>query len=220
MDYLTLKWLHVLTSTVLFGTGIGSAFYLLFATLSGDVRAIAAVTRYVVLADWLFTSTTAVLQPLTGFWLMHLGKMPLATPWIAWSLWLYAFAIACWLPVVWIQMRLRDLSGAAAAAGAVPPGSCGAGAALGNVARLAGWTAGPGVTEGGASFAVLAKGDAVGAVGARPAALGCAGPPGSTTSMVFSSTGGVGIAAIGCCAGAAAGVMGVSAALADATVSG
>jgi uncharacterized membrane protein len=100
---------------VLFGTGIGSAFYLLVATLSRDVRTVAAVTRYVVKADWLFTSTTAVLQPLTGFWLMHIGKMPVATPWIAASLWLYGFAIACWLPVVWIQLRLRDLSAAAAA---------------------------------------------------------------------------------------------------------
>jgi len=122
MDYLTLKWLHVLSSTVLFGTGIGSAFYLLFATLTRDVRSIAAVTRYVVVADWLFTGTTAVLQPATGFWLIHMAQLPLATPWIAWSLWLYAFAIACWLPVVWIQLRLRDVSGAAAAAGlALPP---------------------------------------------------------------------------------------------------
>ena len=122
MDYLTLKWFHVLSSTVLFGTGIGSAFYLLVATLARDVRTLAAVTRYVVMADWLFTGTTAVLQPLTGFWLIHMAGMPIDTPWIAVSLWLYAFAIACWLPVVWIQLRLRDISGAAAAAGGpLPP---------------------------------------------------------------------------------------------------
>ena len=122
MDYVTVKWLHVLSSTVLFGTGIGSAFYLLFATLSRDVRAIASVTRYVVVADWLFTSTTAVFQPLSGFWLMHLmGGLPWSTPWIAASLWLYAFAIACWLPVVWIQVRLRDLSAQAASAGTALP---------------------------------------------------------------------------------------------------
>ncbi len=117
MDYLTLKWLHVLTSTVLFGTGIGSAFYLLVATLSRDVRFIAAVTRWVVVADWLFTATTAVLQPLTGLWLVRMAGMPLSQPWLAWSLGLYAFAIACWLPVVWIQLRLRDHANAAAAAG-------------------------------------------------------------------------------------------------------
>jgi hypothetical protein len=63
-----------------------------------------------------FTATTAVFQPLSGLWLMHLaGGMPLATPWIAWSLWLYVLAIACWRPVVWIRLRLRDLSARAAA---------------------------------------------------------------------------------------------------------
>jgi uncharacterized membrane protein len=118
MDYLLVKWLHVLSSTMLFGTGIGSAFYLVLATVGQDARAVATVSRYVVVTDWVFTATTAVFQPLSGLWLMHLaGGMPLATPWIAWSLWLYALAIACWLPVVWIQLRLRDLSAQAAALG-------------------------------------------------------------------------------------------------------
>ena len=93
MDYVTVKWLHILSSTLLFGTGIGSAFYLLIATWSREARAVAAVSRYVVVADWLFTATTAVFQPASGFWLMHLaGGMPVSTPWIAWSLRLYAFA--------------------------------------------------------------------------------------------------------------------------------
>jgi uncharacterized membrane protein len=122
MDYLVVKWLHVISSTVLFGTGIGSAFYLVLATAGRDARAVATVSRYVVVTDWVFTATTAVFQLLSGLWLMHLaGGMPLATPWIAWSLWLYALAIACWLPVVWIQLRLRDLSAQAAASGAVLP---------------------------------------------------------------------------------------------------
>jgi hypothetical protein len=72
MEYLIVKWLHILSSTFLFGTGIGSAFYMLFTSLSRDVRAIAVVSRYVVLADWIFTSSTVVLQPLTGFYLVHL----------------------------------------------------------------------------------------------------------------------------------------------------
>src|SRR5687768_13070216 len=100
MEYLAVKWLHVLSSTVLFGTGIGSAFYLLRATWSRDARAVAIVSRYVVMADWLFTATTAVFQPVSGFWMMHMAGMPWTTPWIAWSLALYAVAIACWLPVV------------------------------------------------------------------------------------------------------------------------
>lgn len=122
MDYLLVKWLHVLSSTMLFGTGIGSAFYLVLATVGQDARAVATVSRYVVVTDWVFTATTAVFQPLSGLWLMHLaGGMPFATPWIAWSLWLYALAIACWLPVVWIQVRLRDLSAQAAAGGTALP---------------------------------------------------------------------------------------------------
>lgn len=122
MEYLLVKWLHVLSSTMLFGTGIGSAFYLLLATLGRDARAVATVSRYVVVTDWVFTATTAVFQPVSGFWLMHLaGGMPWTTPWIAWSLALYAFAIACWLPVVWIQLRLRHLSAEAAAANAPLP---------------------------------------------------------------------------------------------------
>lgn len=110
MDYVTVKWLHVLSSTFLFGTGIGSAFYLLFATISRDVRAIAVVTRTVVLADWLFTTTTAVIQPLTGFYLVKLAGFPVTSTWISWSIILYFLALACWLPVVWIQMRMRTLA--------------------------------------------------------------------------------------------------------------
>jgi uncharacterized membrane protein len=123
MDYVTVKWLHILSSTLLFGTGVGSAFYLLVVTLSRDVRAVATVSRWVVVADWTFTATSAVFQPLSGLWLLHLmGGLPLATPWVAASLWLYALAIACWLPVVWIQVRLRDLSARAAGAGEpLPP---------------------------------------------------------------------------------------------------
>jgi uncharacterized membrane protein len=121
MDYLALKWVHVLSSTVLFGTGIGSAFYLLVSTLQRDARVVAAVARQVVWADALFTFTTAVLQPLTGLWLVHKMGLPLSTPWVAWSLWLYALAIACWLPVVWIQLRLRDMAIDAVARASVLP---------------------------------------------------------------------------------------------------
>jgi len=122
MEYLIVKWLHVISSTVLFGTGIGSAFYLLATTLSRDVRAVAVVARMVVRADWLFTATTAVLQPLTGFWLVHLAGLPLQTPWLKMSIYCYVLAMLCWLPVVWLQIRLRDLAAQAASSGqALPP---------------------------------------------------------------------------------------------------
>ncbi|MNK10616.1 hypothetical protein D3C87_286430 [compost metagenome] len=122
MEYLTFKLVHVISSTVLFGTGVGSAFYLLCVVLRRDVHVIAVVSRLVVMADWLFTATTAVLQPLTGLYLVHIMQMPLSTPWLAWSLGLYVLAIACWLPVVRLQMRMRDHAIAADRAGApLPP---------------------------------------------------------------------------------------------------
>jgi len=114
MDYVTLKWLHIMSATFLFGTGVGSAFYLLFVTLSKDVRAVALVARYVVLADWLFTSTTAVIQPVTGYYLMRIAGFQATSTWLTWSFILYGVAIACWLPVVWLQMRLRDVARQAA----------------------------------------------------------------------------------------------------------
>lgn len=114
MDYVFVKWIHILSSTFLFGTGIGSAWYMLFATLSRDVRAVAVVSRHVVLADWVFTATTVIVQPATGFYMVHLAGYPLHSAWIMWSIALYVLAGACWLPVVWIQMRMRDLAAEAA----------------------------------------------------------------------------------------------------------
>ena len=123
MDYLTVKWLHVLSSTVLFGTGLGSAFYLFFTNRSRETAAIAVVARRVVLADWLFTTPTGILQPLTGFYLLHLSSgLDWKAPWVLWSIVLYLVAMLCWLPVVWLQIRMARMAEAAAARGArLPP---------------------------------------------------------------------------------------------------
>jgi uncharacterized membrane protein len=115
MEYVIVKWLHILSSTFLFGTGIGTAFYMLVANLSRDIRAIAVISRWVVRGDWLFTATSGVVQPLTGFYLIHLAGFPMTSRWIVWSLWLYGLALVCWLPVVWLQIRLRDMANEAAA---------------------------------------------------------------------------------------------------------
>lgn len=113
MDYLVAKWLHILSSTLLFGTGLGSAYYMFFTSLTRDPRAVAIVVRYVVLADWLFTTTTIIFQPLSGWYMAHLAGIPLSTPWLFWTFVLYFVAGACWLPVVWIQIRMRALAQAA-----------------------------------------------------------------------------------------------------------
>lgn len=110
MEYLIVKWLHILSSTLLFGTGIGSAWYLLFAVISKNVQAIAVVTRILVIADWLFTGVTMIAQPATGFYLIHLAGFPMQTSWIKWSIALFVIALLCWLPVVWLQMKMRDIA--------------------------------------------------------------------------------------------------------------
>jgi uncharacterized membrane protein len=141
MTYLTVKWLHILSSTLLFGTGLGSAFYMFFASRTRDPRVIAVVVRHVVLADWLFTTPTIVLQPVTGLYLVHLAGFPLSSRWLVASLALYLLAGAAWLPVVWMQIRMRDLAARAAESGAALPPLYGrylrAWVALGVVAFLA-----------------------------------------------------------------------------------
>lgn len=114
MEFLWLKWLHILSATVLFGTGLGTAYFKWVTDRSGDVRAIAVVMRRVVWADWIFTTTTLVVQPVTGLWMAHLAGYPLTQGWVGWSLALYALAGACWLPVVWLQLRMRDMATQAA----------------------------------------------------------------------------------------------------------
>ena len=120
--YLVLKWIHILSSVLMVGTGLGSAFYMFFANRSGNVQAQAVVARLVVRADAWFTTPTVFIQPATGLAMAHLAGLPLSTPWVALSLALYGLAGACWLPVVWLQLRMRDMAEQAAAAGApLPP---------------------------------------------------------------------------------------------------
>lgn len=110
MSYEIWKWLHVLSSTVLFGTGMGSAYYMFFASRTRDPRVVASVVGLVVWADWVFTTTTIVFQPLSGLFLARIAGFPLASPWLLWTYALYVLAGVCWLPVVWMQIRMRDLA--------------------------------------------------------------------------------------------------------------
>ena len=121
MDYLVLKWVHILSSTILFGAGVGSAFHLFASTLRRRIGGVASSTRNVVLADWLLTTPTAILQPVTGIALVRQLGLPLSTAWVAWSLSLYGVAIACWLPVVVLQIRMHKVAADAELRGAPVP---------------------------------------------------------------------------------------------------
>lgn len=109
-----LRWAHVIGACVLLGTGAGIAFFMVVAHRTRDPRLIAHVAGTVVLADALFTLTAVVAQPVTGVLLAREIGWPLSQGWIAVSLLLYAITGLFWLPVVWIQLRLRDLAHEAA----------------------------------------------------------------------------------------------------------
>lgn len=112
-EYLLIKWIHILSSTLLFGTGLGSAFYKWRTDRGGLLPAMAQTNRLVVTADWIFTTPTIIIQPITGIWLLHLLGIPLDQGWVIAAILLYLIAGACWLPVVWLQIRMRDMSLAA-----------------------------------------------------------------------------------------------------------
>jgi uncharacterized membrane protein len=122
LDPTFLKWAHILSSTVLFGTGLGTAFHGLASNLRGDLRAIVVGNKNVVLADWCFTTPAVIIQPVTGFALALQQGWPLDSDWILASLALYVFVGACWLPVVWLQLRMARMAEKALAEGApLPP---------------------------------------------------------------------------------------------------
>ncbi|MDR1349694.1 MAG: DUF2269 domain-containing protein [Zoogloeaceae bacterium] len=108
--YLLVKWLHVISSVLLIGTGFGTAFYFFFVNRGKNVEAIREVSRLVVRADTWFTAPTVIFQPLSGLWLMREAGLTLTTGWVLASLALFFLAGACWLPVVWLQLELRDMA--------------------------------------------------------------------------------------------------------------
>lgn len=109
-DYLLLKTVHILSSTLLFGTGLGTAFHGWMANRSGVLAARRVVNRNVELADWLFTTPAVIVQPVTGVWLAELAGYPLTTPWLMATIVLYVLVGACWLPVVAIQIQMRRIA--------------------------------------------------------------------------------------------------------------
>jgi uncharacterized membrane protein len=113
MEFLLVKWLHVIGAGVLFGTGAGIAFFMLMAHRTGDVRVIAHTAGIVVIADTIFTATAAILQPVTGGLLVYLAGWEWSEGWVVLSIALYVFIGIFWLPVVWIQIQMRNMARAA-----------------------------------------------------------------------------------------------------------
>lgn len=123
LSYLLLKYLHVLGAIALLGTGTGIAFFMLAAHLSGEPGHVARTAGTVVRADALFTATAAVVQPITGALLIAEAGWDWREPWVLASLGLYVFVGLFWLPVVWMQARMRDLARDAALRSAPLPGA-------------------------------------------------------------------------------------------------
>ncbi|RYG13034.1 MAG: DUF2269 domain-containing protein [Caulobacteraceae bacterium] len=116
--YVLLKIVHILSGAVLFGTGAGIAFFMLRAHATKDAKTVAEVGRIVVLADFVFTATAVVIQPISGLALIHLQGWSLKSPWLLAAYGLYVLIGVCWLPVVWIQYRMMKLAEQAAGQGA------------------------------------------------------------------------------------------------------
>lgn len=110
MDWhLTVKTLHILSSTVLFGTGLGIAFFMVRSWFTDNLHERHFASRTTVLADTVFTFPAVVVQPVTGAWLVWEGGFDWTEPWLLATYGLYALAGACWLPVVWLQLRMRNM---------------------------------------------------------------------------------------------------------------
>ena len=107
--YLWIKLVHILSATVLFGTGMGTAFFMLKAYLSQNDQAMKITTNSVVMADWVFTTPAVVIQLATGLWLTSKLNIAYDSSWFVAVISLYALVGLCWIPVVWIQIRIRDL---------------------------------------------------------------------------------------------------------------
>ncbi|WP_292051271.1 MULTISPECIES: DUF2269 family protein [unclassified Brevundimonas] len=115
--YELLKIVHILSGAVLFGTGAGIAFFMVRAHMTKDAATIASVGAIVVLADFVFTASAVVVQPISGLGLIHLQGYGLTEPWLLAAYGLYVLVGLCWLPVVWIQMEMARLAKTAAATG-------------------------------------------------------------------------------------------------------
>lgn len=124
MDYLALKTVHIISSTLLFGTGLGTAFFMWMVNRSGSRPAMVVVTRHVMKADLFFTTPSVIVQPLSGWGLMAMSGFEMhfaPLNWLGLSFLLYLLAGACWLPVLWLQWRMHVLAAQEPSQPLLPP---------------------------------------------------------------------------------------------------
>tara|TARA_B100001989_G_scaffold252946_1_gene237104 strand:- start:1044 stop:1604 length:561 start_codon:yes stop_codon:yes gene_type:complete len=107
--YLIIKTLHIISATILFGTGIGIAFFMLRSHFTDNIHEKFYAARNTVMADYFFTLPAVIVQPMTGFWLVWQGAYSWMDWWLAVTYAIYIIAVLCWLPVVWIQIQLKNM---------------------------------------------------------------------------------------------------------------
>jgi len=108
--YLILKLIHILAAVVVTGTGAGIAFFMFMANRSNNPQAIYITAKHVILGDWIFTTPAVITQIITGVLLMNMQGYSFSAPWFYWVIGLFSFIGVCWLPVLRIQYKLRELA--------------------------------------------------------------------------------------------------------------
>lgn len=110
MIFLTLKLIHIFSAIILFGLGCGTVFFKMMADRTGNHAAIAVTSKHVVLADWWFTTPTVIIQPVTGILMAEQLAMSLTDEWMIQTMVLYLLTGLCWLPVIYLQIRMSDIA--------------------------------------------------------------------------------------------------------------
>ncbi len=120
MDPFLLKWVHIVSSTLLFGAALGSSIHYWLAHTTQEVRTIASVMRTVVAMDWWVVTTTGLIQPASGILLVQANGHSFSEPWLLVTYALYTIVSLIWFYVAWLQIRCRNMARAASTWDALP----------------------------------------------------------------------------------------------------
>jgi hypothetical protein len=93
-SYLVVKTIHIISATILFGTGLGIAHFHLRSSLAKDPVARLFGAGMTVSADFLFTLPAVIVQPLSGAWLIWKGGFDWWDYWLTLTYGLYGISAA------------------------------------------------------------------------------------------------------------------------------